>query len=338
MNSIKSPPAWPGRAAGTHASNAPLFTVPARRLWYVLCVVVAATVAGFGLLGPSVDLENYRMLFDWVAETDFAELALGSDPGYLVLSRLAYLTGLGFQGLLFAIALATCAAKATMLWRLPTDRAVLVGLYASYLFWLHEYTQIRIALALGLVMLGIYVVRRGRWLLFIAAVTLHASALAVVLLYAATRSPRRALLGAFLVLAALYFIGALDGLILNIATRVAFYSYYRDAGEFDQLNIFSLMPMAQGLMILLALHHRDRLPEHGRMELTFAVVGLLSFYGLSFLPVLAFRTYELFIPFFLILVSRLWRYSVGIRLLGLIYIALGLRASFMGPASLLALI
>ncbi|UCH36067.1 MAG: EpsG family protein [Armatimonadota bacterium] len=309
----------------------------ARCLWYGSSVIFAAVVAGFALLGPSVDFENYRMLFEWVTETDLAELALGSDPGYLVLSRIAYVSGLGFHGLMFAVALMTCAAKTTVLWRLQTDRTVLVAMYASYLFWLHEYTQIRIALALGLIMLGIYVARRSQWVLFIAAVTLHASAIAVILLYVAVRFPGRATLGALIGLPALYVTGVLDDFILDIATRVAYYTHLWDLGEFDRLNIFSLMPIAQGLMILLALRHRERLTYFGRMELVFAAVGLLSFYTLSFLPVLAFRTYELFIPFFLVLVSRVWPHSLGVRLLVPVYVLLGLRLSFDGNDPLLRL-
>jgi len=314
-----------------------IFTVGVRRMWYGIGVVLAATVAGFALVGPSVDVENYRTIFDWVTETDLIELALGSDPGFLVLSRIAYVAGLGFDGWMFTIALATCAVKAVVLWRLPTDRTVLLALYSSYLFWLHEYTQIRIALALGLVMLGIYAARRWEWLLFVVAATLHASVLAVVVLYVTTRYPRKALAAAIIGLPVLYASGAQSDLFAYLAIRVGSYALLLDQGEFDQLNIFSLMPMVQGLMILLALCLRDRLTEPGRMELTFATVGLVSFYALSFLPVLAFRTYELFIPFLLILVSRLWRHSVLMRVLGVIYIALGLRVSFIGSASLLAL-
>ena len=69
----------------------------------------------------------------------------------------------------------------------------------------------------------------------------------------------------------------------------------------------------------------------------FSAVGFASFYVLSSLPVLAFRTYELFMPFFVILLSRLWRDSILIKGVILVWILLGLRSAFFTADSVVIL-
>lgn len=63
-------------------------------------------------------------------------------------------------------------------------------------------------------------------------------------------------------------------------------------------------------------------------ELVLAIVGLISFYALSNTPVFAFRMMELFMPFYLVLISRLWDKNNVIKILALAYVVIGLRAIF----------
>lgn len=310
---------------------------PLRFVVYALGALLVACIPGLALLGPSPDLENYRILYEEWNFADVLELLKGNDPGYFLLSKLVYDFGSTFQTFLFLLALLTCTVHALVLGRLNTDRSVLLLLYASYLFWLHNYTQIRFALAMALVLLGIYHAR-GRWMLFLLGAGVHASVALVVVLHTLWRHPRIALALLTVGMPVLVASGRLDEIIVSLALRIATYVEQRDIGLFDQINLFSLMPLTQALITLLCMRRTSAPGPLARQEIYFAWIGIASFYALSFLPVLAFRLYEMMIPFFLILVSRNWSHSRLLQGLTLIYVLLGLRVSFLSADALLPLL
>jgi EpsG family len=318
-------------------------SVPLRVALYVLGALLAACIPGFVLLGPSPDLENYRILYEDWNFIDLAEHLQGNDPVFFALSKLTYEAGTGFAGFLLVMALLTCSLQARLLWLLDTQRGLLLALYASYLFWLHDYTQIRFSLALVFVMLGMYEPQQHtlrRWLLFALGLGVHASTALLVLLWALWRYPRAALALLAAGVPLLVASGQLDNTIVAIALRLATYVEQRDLGLFDTLNIFSLMPLTQALITLLCMQGPPLAQRSAleRQEIAFAWAGFASFYIFSFLPVLAFRTYEMMIPFFLILLSRNWKRSWAIRAVGLVYVLLGLRVSFLTADSVLPLL
>jgi hypothetical protein len=309
-----------------------------RRLVWGLVTLVLALIPGLTLLGPSTDLDNYRILYEWAGELGFGEVLLENDPGYMLLSRAAIGLGLSFAGFLLLLALLTCSLRACLLARIRTDRVTLVILYLSYLFWLHDYTQIRFSLGLVLVMLGLTNAGAWRWLLFVLGATVHASVILVVVVALVLQGRKRALAAAALVVLALAASGVLDTLVLSVAIRIATYQDFLAAGVFDQINRFSLMPAVQGIALLSCWSTARRAGAEASREWWLAAFGLACFYGLAEIPVLAFRLYEMFIPFFLILVSRVWRCSAMLQLLMPVYLLLGLRVSFFSADALLPLL
>lgn len=323
-----------GTVKSSSSRNHIKFSPAAGRTGQFGLLLVAALVAGFNLFGSSQDVANYAIVFEWASEAEWDELLGGNDPGYLVVSRLASELGLTFPMFAFTVVMTACSCKFAVLSRLETRHAVLLALYFSYLFWLHEYTQLRVAVSLGLVMLAIYRPTRAAWILFLCAALFHASTAALIIIYFLLQRPRILLILLAITVPVLAFSTLADTLIQQLALRVAHYIYQRDAGVNDKINMFSLMPITQGAILLAVIPHLRSLPPTARLEAVFSFTGLLAFYGLSFIPILAFRIYELFIPFFLILTSRVWERSQAIQILSLIYGLLGLRLSFLGSESL----
>lgn len=337
MTSKATTTQWPAGAGMPWACFELRASRELRLVTYVLGAFIAACIPGLVLLGPSPDLENYRILYEEWNFADIPELLEGNDPAYFLLSKVVHDLGASFQTFLFLLALLTCSIQALLLARLDTHRTMLLVLYASYLFWLHDYTQIRFSLALALVLLGIYQVR-GRWLLFLLGAGVHASVALIVVLHVLWRNPRFALILLSLGVPALVASGKLDAIIVSLALRIATYVDQRDVGVFDDINLFSLMPLTQAVITLLCMRSTSAPGHWARQEIYFAWVGLASFYVFSFLPVLAFRFYEMMIPFFLILVSRNWSRSRLLQGLTLLYILLGLRVSFLSADALLPLL
>lgn len=302
----------------------------------VFLLIASIYISGVKPIGISADLRNYELLYNASAINDWATVLGGSDSGYFTLAKLAAMGGLSFDAFAFILAAGTCILLYFVAKEIDTNRAVLIAIYLSYLFWLHEYTQIRIAAAMAIGLYAIYATRPTiRWPLFLAAVLLHNSFVAVVGVYALVKARRidvLVLLG--LAALALYLSPFSEGL----AQRIVNYQDLASAtGQFTDINLFSLMPLVQLSGIGLAIVHFKKLGIEAREELIFAAVGLASFYVLSSLPVLAFRTYELFMPFFVILLSRLWRDSILIKGVILVWILLGLRSAFFTADSVVIL-
>lgn len=304
-------------------------------LLLLLLITVASVLAGLKPLGISRDLDNYRILFEWVTEADWSELLTANDPLYHAAARLIWMMGGGFTTFMLVVAFATCTAKAVAFKELDANRCVLLLLYSSYLFWLHEYTQVRLALALGLVLFGMYRPSRSSWILFIFAALVHGSTLLIVALHMARNYQRAATLIIVIGLMLIFMTGYAEDAYVTAITRVTVHLNLLEAGEVAEINLFSLLPLIQGAILLASLRHLSKLPAMGHEEFGLSCLGFASFYALSFIPVLAFRVHELLIPFFLIFVSRVWRHSKLVQLGGVLYVLVGIRTTFLSADSLL---
>ncbi len=314
-----------GSAADTphaHVKN----NMPERFL-LVIVIIVGSLIAGLKLAGPAPDYRNYQSqyLIDSISPLSFIWQA--SDPLYHTISHFSAVIGLPFETFVALLAIITCTLKAISLSRTDGNRLILLALYSSYLFWLHDYVQIRIALALAIGLYGIYSKTKFRYLFFLIAALIHSSfvmiIVAYILIFVGTRRPVVAAI-AGLVFAAVLFS---QDIFTQTLQRVNEYQDLTAQGKFNEINIFSLMPIVMLASLAIALLNFRRL-EGRYQELIFAAIGLVSFYALSGTPVFAFRMMELFMPFYLVLMSRLWPSSNVIKILAVIYAVIGLRAVF----------
>lgn len=299
-----------------------------------LLLVLACAMAGIKPLGFSADLDNYRGIFEWSVQAGWGELLGAADPLYHALTKLAVLAGSDFTGFTLLLAVLTCLLKAKVICSIETDRAALLLLYAAYLFWLHDYTQIRLGLALAFVLLAVYAYPGARWPLYLLAAFTHASCTLLVVLHESYRRPRAAVTLLVALSVALIASGHLETLFSFVAARVTVYLDLLEVGEFTELNIFSSMPAVQAGILIALWPRASSLSRAAREEYVLSCLGVLAFYGASFLPVLAFRLNELLMPYFLILISRTWRQSPAVAVGGLLYVLSGLRTTFFSSGSL----
>jgi hypothetical protein len=142
-------------------------------------------VAFAGLRAASMDFEEYEVLWNLMLELDVeypARLLLGKDILFGALMDGLQRLGAGLQALMLAAALLSISLKQIAFARIlggNTAPAWLAVLCTT--FFLHEFTQIRIAIAISLCFLALLELLAGRrlpWLLLILlAAGFHASAL-----------------------------------------------------------------------------------------------------------------------------------------------------------------
>lgn len=296
----------------------------------------AVYVSGFKPIGISADIRNYELLYNASAVSDWQTILQGGDFGYYGTSKLAASLGCSFEFFAFLLAATTCSLLFVVASRLDTNRIILVAIYGSYLFWLHEYTQIRISVAIAVGLCGIYVAKTAvRWPLFILAVLFHNSFILVIFAYVVIKIRRADLIVAMAAVGLFLLFGPLgEGLVQRIT---AYQDLASTTGQFTSINLFSLMPLVQIAGIGCAAITFRQLPLIAKEETVLASFGVAAYYLFASLPVLAFRTFEIFMPFFVILLSRIWKISRISRVVVLLWILLGLRSAFFAADSIIIL-
>lgn len=296
---------------------------------------LAIWVAGGQRVGLSADIRNYELLYQIAAVSDWPSLWRGDDPGFYSLAKLFANANASFETFTIWIAALTLALKADVVRRLDTNSLVLIVLYGCYLFWLHEYTQIRLALAMAFVLEGVYGRSPFRLIFFVPALLCHGSSAIVIGAYMLLAYPRLgslALAGGL----ALYAIVPVLREITNASlTKFVTYQDLLIQGQFAEVNLLSAMPALQLATLGLALFYWRQLDGIARREFILAAIGVVSFYAFVSIPVLAFRFSELFLVFFVILLSRLWSQSILFKPLALAYAAIAIRTTFLSETSLI---
>lgn len=305
-----------------------------------LLLVVSLALAVFAALKPigtSPDADNYQIMFEWASQTPIAEMLETRDSVFFVGAGLASQLGLNFAAYGTLWALAAILIKLAALRQLRLEATVLLLLYASYLFWLHDYVQIRFALALAMLLYALY--GRQPWLralLLLAAPLVHVTVLAVMSVCAVVRWPFGAALAMLSAAAAAFALPGVQNLFLALAlAAVEGYLELMAQGQMDQLNPWAVMPLLQTVILVAMLPLYASLGPQGRREYALAMVGSVSFYALASWPVFAFRFHEMFIVFFLILCARLWRQSSVLQALIVLYALIGVRTVFFSQGALL---
>jgi len=324
------------RSVGAYAAQR------ADALFKVTVLSLLSLLIGLNLLGDSLDRRAYLWQYQKTEDQGFLELISGLDPLYYVSLKLAWLGGIPFEWITIAIALASLWAIHAAVSQLTISHGAFYALWASHVLWLHNYTQIRIGLALALVILAIYRLERGKWWVFGIAVGVHAAVVIPIGVWLAAKLPPRVLAVAAAVAAAVMFqlitdfegvFNTLTTVVPDIAQRALLYVDLRDFDIFSEQNLLALMPMLQSAMGLYILTRTRQLDATALLGL----VGPVFFYGFSFLPVLAIRTYEMFIPFFLIYLALHVQRSPLLIGLATIYGLIGLRQIFFSASPVISL-
>lgn len=292
---------------------------------------VAALYAG--LRGNSTDYEEYVMLFNLLegSSADLERIFIGKDVLFGVLMATVQAAGLGYQFMFLAAALGSIGLKYyAFRVAIGLTTAAMWATISTYYF-LHDFIQIRVAIALGFGLWAlIYAVRRQRTIFALFAVLgtgFHASlAFVIVMLtpvaFGMTRpSIRLTYLGAFMATLALAVLPQLSALDDRAWVYIE--------GEYTVNWVMQVIAPLKALVITylyVAAISRTRdvfQRELAREALWLTWAGVLLFLQIGVaVPGIAFRVYEMFDAFsILILALAFVRGTAKTRLIALFYCA-----------------
>lgn len=303
-----------------------------RGLGHALLVGALSLVCALQPIEWNADREVYQQLIAEIANSAWQPFGVTEPAFYLlvkVLSLLLPASALQFA-VYFATALVSIGLKLRLFLRIGGRLEFYCLVFFSYYFLVQDATQIRAAVAVPLIYLGLLEhLRRRTWtaLAFVLiASCFHYSALVgLPLLAAIDRRGGLKFASIACVLSLIGFVVVADrqlylDLLLGWTQRfdlpkLQLYLDLLDLGIFDQIGFISrLAPHAVLLVVMLILRNRWTGDRRLRVLLQTYVLGVLLFIVLSPLPVLAYRVSDIFL-FSSVLVGG--RVSVHLRRRGL---------------------
>lgn len=297
-----------------------------------LLVVIFSTLASIRFIGIDRDFLAYSSFFDELSPSYNGRFELGFVYFSLVIK---YLTD-SFSVLLFFCAAIALFCKLYLILKLPNYWYWLL-VYALILFPLHEMTQIRAAIAIGLSYLGLYFLNKknGRiipFALFFLAISFQYSILIFSPFFLFSKKLKN--FNWMIVLAFIFF----PALILHYSFEYINYfnplvlSYYID-GNNDQFNIFSVRNIILISILAIGFFFVNRLPREDLPWLYISLMGLSISFGLLAVPVFAHRLLELTLLSYFFWIPSLPRKGKFLGMLLLLFLAsyMFFRALFIDP-------
>lgn len=280
---------------------------PARR-GSILLVAILLCACAFPLIPLGADYLNYVNIFETARSTPFTELfSQRYEPLFLVLSALFSYMATDDVTVFAALMLIATAMKVSVVRRLTWHghaAVLMLAWYALRFFPLHELTQIRIALALGLWLLAVTTrsAPKAYALAMAAALTHYSTAILLPVIWAwrgVERSPEgyrrielRLLLGGISVI---FIVGVtLRQLLEQLSLIFSILDIYSSEGfGEDRVNPLSIAVLLDSFFLLTGWLVASG-DARSRFWLTLLTLSLATFYVLFDFPVLAHRIREMF--------------------------------------------
>jgi len=284
-----------------------------RRLLYTALTLLGATcafAAGFSMFGVSRDYLSYESFYLEIQFNNPFEY-VRFEPGFVLtawISKFVLLLPLPVYLFLFILAALVLKASAFMKTMYPT---LTMLFYLANWFPLHEYTQVRVAMATSFLFLSFHYLFQGKRALSAAtcalAVSFHASAFfaafMVILAYSLSRYRM------WFVAPAIFGAGALlpvlvTGVLLPVLQRVnpLLVAYINNSSEFETPTILSGNNILTVLLLALIAFGSGLKTVRHRTLFLVAVQGLAVFILFDDVPVLAHRLKEIALVFLTLLV------------------------------------
>lgn len=229
---------------------------------------IAAAYQSFGL---GLDYSQYASFY-WTLAANWATESSRFEPGFKLWAIIAQQGfGLSFESFMLSVAMVALGIKFWLFYQRTSMPLVAAGLYLFGFFPLLEYTQIRAAMGIAILFVGLFEHLDGRrvraFVLFICAVLFHYSmAAAPFVIYGAALARSRFRITALVsvtVLTALYFRETLSGLIVQLsAFNPLAERYLYNTRQDESANLISVWNISIAFVvayaIALGLANRDR--------------------------------------------------------------------------------
>ncbi|MBY0243935.1 MAG: EpsG family protein [Sphingobacteriaceae bacterium] len=276
--------------------------------------IVLVCFAGFRGIGVDRDIKNYWNMFDYSE-------SLSDFPTQEVMAKLIPISlkfvgiySFGIAILVFAILSVSLKIYAIKKYSYAPLASVLY--FFSWLFLLQDFTQIRAAVAVGILLFAVQDIYHRNLFRFILKVGLaclfHYSSLLIVPLYFVSKENLNKkiyliLLGIFIGLGlqkSINMFTLIPGLTA-VSIKLNTYMLFQGMTEINVININSLINVM--LVIILVLNY-EKIKQYSNYSVIFikqSYFSCLSYFVLSAVPVLAFRVSELYAIANIITVSYL---------------------------------
>ncbi|GLQ50566.1 EpsG family protein [Dyella flava] len=269
-----------------------------------------------GMRGASMDYDNYVSMYQDMTRASgglWQRLHIGKDPLFGALIMLIQVLGLSSQWLFMVSAFVGLAFKAKSFQRV--FGSIMTPLFALVCgsYFLHDYTQVRVAIALGFSFMALVELcegRKSRWMVYsVIALGFHVSTFAIVAfelpLVFGVRYNLWMVVASLFALLCVAYIGNLLAIIANFDGRAANYEELGNVS--DHMMIVAPVKLV-GLGILTFLLVKGSVEEAKVRILKLSC--LFAFVGYGFLMIFkdnasgfGFRIYELFDAFSVFIIA-----------------------------------
>lgn len=298
---------------------------------YVLVACVLIAICGFREIGSDQDSVAYLSYFNM---SDYA-MSQVAEPTFMLISTIsrAISAERGIVILLLVYAVIGVTIKFYAIHALTELRWLSVLTYFSSYFLLHEFTQIRAAVASGLVLLSIKFIAERKPGLFLTAIAgaslFHYSALLVLPLYFITTGTwskkEKVAVGLAIPAGIILYVFKFDLIyvipIELVRIKIEAYSAI-EAIRTLKLNVFNMVYLFKYALLYVFLTYSDAISKRSPyfpVLIKFYAISMFSFLALSFNAVFAMRISELFGVVEILLIPMLY-YAIRPRALAVILI------------------
>jgi len=290
-------------------------------LW--LSVLLVAAISAMQDAVTNKDREVYAFLIDSIKDDG----AFSMEPGFYLLVRLLGLWLAGPElrtAFFFVVAAISMMIKLRLFSSYGGSMFGCLAAFFSYFFLVHEITQVRTGVAIGLLYLSWFAFAEGRkreyWLYGLAASMFHLSCVLFLLgpvLFSPDNRMRWALslsvttlLAATSVLAGSATLSILDAIAQTVGIeRLGLYLALLDDGILSEISAIRLVPHALLLAAVALIWNRWKRDRLTLFVVQIYLYGLVVFILLSPIPALAYRISDLFLFASVFVIGRM-RYYV----------------------------
>lgn len=291
-------------------------------IFWSMCLALAV-FAGLRSAEASTDYENYLQFFkDIKPGITFYDPDSFSEPFYNFIPAFIKLLGINVLFAFLVYSILGVFSKGMAIVNLTPLVFLSLLIYYSNFFILHEMTQIRVGVAVGIYLIGTrYILKRELVkfsLLMIFAICFHVSAIILWLTYFIGRTEFNKKKYIILILAVLPIpLLKLDVLSLSrslplgvFTDKIDIYYSAMETGIFSSdINVFNVVIILNIILCFTFIWKIELFQRHFRYSILFVkmyIIGLILFMFLSFMPPLAFRFRELFEIVQIILIPQLY--------------------------------
>ncbi len=274
-------------------------------LFFIAAAVFFGFASGFRLFGDGRDYLAYEYVYRIMRPVESFEY-YRFEPGYMIVSWISKF-GLGLSFPVFFSMLATFALSVKFLIFKNYSRPWFVVIFYLCVFYpLHDYTQLRLAVALAFVLIGTESYFKGRWGLFggmmALAFSFHTSSIVLVPLIIGGHyfSDRNLFIGISIIavgsLSLGVFFNNFIGLVSSYNPLIGGYVANIDK---QSANLFSGANILTFVLIAILLYRFKSLDRPKKTALLLALAGMFLFVSFQFSPVMAHRLKEMLWVFLL---------------------------------------